>query len=89
MARTSDEGSRRLSRRLVDVAMLAYGVSGLGPCLRRSLLRYHFLRRSGFPVTINFGARVVAGKPDQAVAGHAWPGRKAGAGNWYCQANAL
>jgi hypothetical protein len=43
--------------------------SPLGICLRRSLLRYHFLRRAGVPAVIHFGARI---KGDDSVGGHAW-----------------
>jgi hypothetical protein len=46
--------------------------SPLGLCLRRSLTRYHFLRRIGVPVVLQFGAKFVAGKPDREVTGHAW-----------------
>jgi hypothetical protein len=71
---TGRPGAReqRLIRRLGDIAILLNGASGLGPCVRRSLLRFHYLRRTGLPVTINFGARMVDGKPDRAIAGHAW-----------------
>lgn len=67
-----DPGAQRLIRRLADTAILFNGESGLGLCLRRSTLRYYFLRRFGLPLTINFGAKMIAGKPDRAVAGHAW-----------------
>jgi hypothetical protein len=67
-----EQGDQHLIRRLGDVAILANGESGLGLCLRRSMLRYHFLRRTGLPVTINFGARMIGGKPDRPMAGHAW-----------------
>jgi len=46
--------------------------SPLGLCLRRSLVRYHYLRRAGLPVDLKFGAKFVAGKPDREVTGHAW-----------------
>jgi hypothetical protein len=72
LAQVPEDDEQRLIRRLGDVAILANGESGLGLCLRRSLLRYHFLRRSGLSVTINFGAKIVGGKPDRAVTGHAW-----------------
>jgi hypothetical protein len=59
-------------RRLADLAALLERRSPLGVCLRRSLTRYHYLRRAGLPVGVQFGARLVAGKPDREIAGHAW-----------------
>src|SRR5436190_9073184 len=44
-------------RNLADSAALFDRSSPLGLCLRRSMLRYHFLRRVGLPVVLNFGAR--------------------------------
>ncbi len=55
-------------RQLVD-ALTAFGAGRpLGICLRRSLLRYYFLRRAGLPVVIHFGARRLG----DDIAGHAW-----------------
>ena len=55
-------------RRIVD-ALTAFGAGRpLGICLRRSLLRYHFLRRAGLPLVINFGARRLG----EDIGGHAW-----------------
>jgi hypothetical protein len=55
-------------REIVD-ALTAFGAGRpLGICLRRSLLRYHFLRRAGLPVVVNFGARRLG----DALGGHAW-----------------
>ena len=59
-------------RDLADVAALLERRSPLGLCLRRSLVRYHFLRRKGLPVILQFGAKFVADKPDREVTGHAW-----------------
>lgn len=59
-------------RLLADAAALFERRSPLGLCLRRSLVRYHFLRRVGIPVTLNFGARFKSGQPDGEVTGHAW-----------------
>lgn len=59
-------------RRLADLAALLDRRSPLGLCLRRSLVRYHFLRREGLPVRLRFGAKFVGGKPDRDVTGHAW-----------------
>ena len=55
-------------RRLADAIAVLHIASPLGICLRRSLLRYHFLRRCGTPVTIVFGAR----RRGEALGGHAW-----------------
>lgn len=55
-------------RQIVD-ALTAFGAGRpLGLCLRRSLLRYFFLRRAGLPVVVHFGAR----RLNQDVSGHAW-----------------
>ena len=59
-------------RRLADAAALWERRSPVGLCLRRSLLRYHFLRRAGLPLVINFGARFAGSVADRDVAGHAW-----------------
>jgi hypothetical protein len=59
-------------RLLADAAALFERRSPLGLCLRRSLARYHFLRRAGVPLVINFGARFKAGVADRQVTGHAW-----------------
>ncbi len=59
---------RETIRRIVD-ALTALGAGRpLGICLRRSLLRYYFLRRAGLPLVIHFGARRLGGD----IAGHAW-----------------
>jgi hypothetical protein len=55
-------------RQIVD-ALTAFGAGRpLGICLRRSLLRYHFLRRAGLPLVIHFGARRLG----DDIGGHAW-----------------
>ena len=59
-------------RDLADIVALLDRRSPLGLCLRRSLVRYHFLRREDLPVVLQFGAKFVAGKPDREVTGHAW-----------------
>ena len=66
---TSCEG---ILRRLADLAALLDRRSPLGLCLRRSLVRYHFLRREGIPLVVQFGARFKDGRPDREVVGHAW-----------------
>lgn len=59
-------------RRLADSAALLDRRSPLGLCLRRSMARYHFLRRAGAPLVIRFGARFKGGQADRDVTGHAW-----------------
>ena len=55
-------------RQIAD-ALTAFGAGHpLGICLRRSLLRYYFLRRAGVPVVVNFGARRLG----ERIGGHAW-----------------
>lgn len=62
------------TRQLADLAALLDRQSPLGLCLRRSLLRYHYLHKLRIPVTILFGARFAPGEtPEQKkIAGHAW-----------------
>jgi hypothetical protein len=59
-------------RRLSDIAALLDRGSRLGLCLRRSLIRFHYLRRIGVPVVMQFGAKFRTGQLDRSVAGHAW-----------------
>jgi len=59
-------------RRLADLTALFDRRSPFGLCLRRSLVRYHFLRRAGLPIEVRFGARFNDGQPDREVTGHAW-----------------
>lgn len=60
--------SHDIIRQIVD-ATTAFGIGRpLGICLRRSLLRYHFLRRAGLPVKVHFGARRLG----EGIGGHAW-----------------
>ena len=55
-------------RQIAD-AVTAFGAGRpLGICLRRSLLRYYFLRRADMPVVVNFGARRLG----ERIGGHAW-----------------
>ena len=55
--------------RAIADALTAFGAGRpLGICLRRSLTRYHFLRRAGLPVTVVFGARRLG----DGIGGHAW-----------------
>jgi hypothetical protein len=59
-------------RRLADAAALFERGSPLGLCLRRSLVRYHFLRRAGVPLVVNFGVRFKHNEPERDLTGHAW-----------------
>ena len=68
----STSETERSVRNLADLTALLDRQSPLGLCLRRSLTRYHFLRRAGVPVVLQFGAKFVNGKPDREVTGHAW-----------------
>jgi len=59
--------------RLLADAVAAWHVrSPLGICLRRSLLRYHFLREVNVPVRIVFGARLKSEAEGGGLGGHAW-----------------
>jgi hypothetical protein len=59
-------------RDLADAVALFDRRSPLGLCLRRSMLRYHFLRRVGVPLVLNFGAQFKGGQADREITGHAW-----------------
>jgi hypothetical protein len=61
-------------RRLADLTALLDRRSPLGLCLRRSLLRYYFLRQAGVPVDVVFGAKFTMGgrQANRAITGHAW-----------------
>jgi hypothetical protein len=59
-------------RQLADAVAAWQLRSPLGICLRRSLLRYYFLREMGLPVTIIFGARLKTGQEGGGIGGHAW-----------------
>jgi hypothetical protein len=59
-------------RRLADAVAAWHIYSPLGICLRRSLLRYHFLREVDTPVTIIFGARFKNRHEGGGIGGHAW-----------------
>ncbi len=55
-------------RRISDAVAYLDRSTALGICLHRSLLRYHFLRRAGVPVVIQFGVR----RKTEGIGGHAW-----------------
>lgn len=59
-------------RRLADAVAAWHLASPLGICLRRSLLRYHFLREADLPVGIVFGARFKDNSEGGGIGGHAW-----------------
>jgi hypothetical protein len=59
-------------RLLADAVAACHLLSPLGICLRRSLIRYFFLRRAGLPVTIIFGARLKQNHEGGGLGGHAW-----------------
>jgi hypothetical protein len=59
-------------RRLADAVAAWHLYSPLGICLRRSLLRYHYLRQAGLPVRIVFGARLKNDCEGGGIGGHAW-----------------
>ncbi|MBI1879759.1 MAG: lasso peptide biosynthesis B2 protein [Chloroflexi bacterium] len=59
-------------RRLADAVAAWHINSPLGICLRRSLLRYHFLRQAGLPVSLVFGARLKDSGAGGGIGGHAW-----------------
>jgi hypothetical protein len=68
-----DDLPERDIRELADLTALLDRRSPLGLCLRRSLTRYHFLRRRHVSVTIHVGARRVdAPTATDALGGHAW-----------------
>lgn len=56
---------------LADAVVALDRRSVMGRCLRRSLVRFHLLRRLGLPVTIHVGVRPNS-TPDTALVGHAW-----------------
>lgn len=60
------------TRNLADLAILLERRSPLGICLRRSLVRYHYLHQLGVPVMVQFGAKFVKGEQAKDVTGHAW-----------------
>lgn len=59
-------------RRMADAVAAWHFRSPLGICLRRSLLRYYFLRQAGLPVQIVFGARLTGDRANRELGGHAW-----------------
>ncbi len=59
-------------RALVDALAIWDRRSPFGVCLRRSLLRYHFLRRVGLPLGVILAMRKRREGEPPGLAGHAW-----------------
>jgi hypothetical protein len=59
-------------RDLADLAALTNRRTGIGICLRRSLVRFRFLREAGLPLHIQFGARFKEAGGKRDIGGHAW-----------------
>ena len=59
-------------RGLADAVAAWHVRSPLGICLRRSLLRYYFLRKANVPVKVVFGARLKDERASGGLGGHAW-----------------
>jgi hypothetical protein len=59
-------------RDLADLAALLERRSPLGLCLRRSLVRYHYLRPRGLPLELKFGAKLLGQPEKRGLTGHAW-----------------
>jgi len=59
-------------RDLADLAALLERRSPLGLCLRRSLVRYHYLRPLGLPLEVKFGAKLLGQPEKRGLTGHAW-----------------
>ena len=60
--------------RLADAVVALVRHAEIGPCLRRSVVRFRLLRQIGLPVIIHVGAQKMAG-PERGAAslvGHAW-----------------
>ncbi len=60
--------------RLADAVVALNRRVEIGPCLRRSVVRFHLLRQIGFPVTIHVGAQKMSGSGHgtTSLVGHAW-----------------
>ncbi|RMG89001.1 MAG: hypothetical protein D6706_22170 [Chloroflexi bacterium] len=60
------------TRHLADLAAVLERKSPLGLCLRRSLVRYHYLRQLGLPLILRFGAKLTHANQQPSLTGHAW-----------------
>jgi len=60
--------------RLADAVVALNHRVEIGPCLRRSVVRFHLLRQIGFPVTLHVGAQKMpgGGHGGTSLVGHAW-----------------
>jgi len=67
-----DLDEARLVTRLADVVVAFDRQHDVGPCLRRSLIRFHLLRRLGLPVTIHVGVQRDEKAGESGIVGHAW-----------------
>jgi hypothetical protein len=67
-----DLGEARLVTRLADAVLVFDRRQVVGPCLRRSLIRFHLLRRLGLPVTIHVGVQRDEKVSNSGIVGHAW-----------------
>lgn len=63
--------STKTVRNLADLAALLERRLPLGICLRRSLVRYHYLNKLT-PLAVQFGARFDIKATKRSIAGHAW-----------------
>ena len=67
-----EEQTETTIRNLADLAVLLESRTDIGYCLRRSLVRFYFLRRAGIPVVIHVGASHSIREGTELVDGHAW-----------------
>jgi len=60
--------------RLADTVVAFDRRKEVGPCLRRSVVRFHLLRQAGLPVVIHIGAqqKPTTGRAEKSLIGHAW-----------------
>ncbi|MDR4504398.1 MAG: lasso peptide biosynthesis B2 protein [Candidatus Scalindua sp.] len=62
--------------RFTDYVLSLKYFTGKNPCLKRSLVLYHLLRKSGMEVSLCLGVRfnrmLPAGSPQKRLEGHAW-----------------
>jgi hypothetical protein len=54
-------------RAMADLTIMLNRHPQLGFCLGRSLVRWTYLRQTGLPVVVHFGARIIKGKPDREI----------------------
>ncbi len=70
------EALKERAVRYTDYLLGRKYLKGRNPCLRRSLILYHLLRKSGMDVHICFGVRFnevqLASQKQKKLEGHAW-----------------